>query len=64
MSDRKLPIGSRVIWRDPGVKPGDFTERKARVVRHGYDVQGMYTEVQAEDGERYKVHRSTIRLEQ
>jgi len=57
MTDRKLPIGTRVDWRDPETK----SVRKARVVRHGRDAQGVYTELKAEDGgERYKCHRSTF----
>ena len=56
MADKKYPVGSRVLClldeRDPPVP--------AKVLRHGRDTEGTYTEVELSGGIRAKVHRSTL----
>ena len=57
MNDKKFKVGSAVLWDDPTTQ----RVRQATVVRHGRDMSGVYTEVRAEDGERYRVHRSYLK---
>ena len=54
--DRKLPIGTKVVWKDEAGRPHD-----AEVLRHGRDHEGCYTEIETDDGESVRVHRSSLR---
>jgi hypothetical protein len=56
MSDKKLAIGTKVVWKDESGKPHD-----AEVLRHGRDSAGCYTEIETDDGEAVRVHRSCLR---
>ena len=66
MADRKIPVGSRVIWREYQ-KQGIWAEHYAKVLRHGWDRDGQYTEIAVEgvvpeeEGQvTTRVHRSSL----
>ena len=58
MADKKLPIGSKAVWTDT-VCGGE--KREVVVTRHGWDHQGVYTQIKLDTGEETRVHRSTLR---
>lgn len=60
MSDKRLPIGSYAIATE---ESSDITlEMRGRVVKHGRDSAGVYTEIEDENsGERLRFHRSNLR---
>jgi hypothetical protein len=61
MSTRKLPIGASVIWKEWDKARNVHRDTPATILRHGYDAEGVYTEIKAQGWPgTVRVHRSQL----